>query len=59
MKGEPARNDYACMLTVDSADLGRDGDTQELIVVTDGLQLHLGPSRLGGNMHGEMMGGGM
>ncbi len=58
-------SDYECedsyffTLMVDSDDLDGDGDTQELIVVTDGLQLHMGPSGLGGHSQGGMMGGGM
>lgn len=50
---------YACTLMVDSDDLDGDGDTQELIVVTDGLPLHMGPSGMGGHLHGGMMGGGI
>jgi hypothetical protein len=49
---------YSFTLMVDSDDLDGDGDTQELIVVTDGLQLHMGLSGMGGHVHGGMIGGG-
>jgi len=48
---------YHCFVEPDADDVDGDGDTEELIVTTDGLRLHLGPSGLNGHGHG--MGGGM
>lgn len=46
---------YECSLTPDIDDLDGDGDTEELIITTAGLQAHLGSARLFG--HGHMMKG--
>ena len=54
---------YTCALAPDSDDLDQDGDTEELIVVTSGLQLHMRAGGMGRHMwsdnsqFGGMMGG--
>jgi len=51
-------SDYLCgsayhgFLTADVNDLDADGDTDELIVTTEALMLHLGPIGMGGHHHG-------
>ncbi len=45
---------YACSLEADVDDLDEDGDTEELIIVSDGLILHM----LNGGPTGHMHGGG-
>ena len=45
---------YRCFLTPDVDDLDENGDTEELVVITDALRFHMGSGGVAG--HGHMMG---
>ncbi len=50
---------YECVLTPDVDDLDGDGDTEELILISDGMELHMRNGGPTGHMHGtdsDMMG---
>ncbi|MCH7873200.1 MAG: hypothetical protein IID33_16010, partial [Planctomycetes bacterium] len=47
-------DEYVCRLRADVDDLDGDGDTSELIVITESLALHMGPGGFG--RYGGMMG---
>ncbi len=44
---------YLCFFGVDTEDVDADGDAEELIVITEALELHTGPNGMRG--HGHMM----
>lgn len=47
---------YGCTLTSDVDDLDGDGDTEELIIVSDGMQSHMMNGGVEGHMHGSSFG---
>ncbi|HNO78136.1 MAG TPA: hypothetical protein PKN33_08755 [Phycisphaerae bacterium] len=47
---------YGCTLTPDVDDLDEDGDTEELVIISDGMQRHMMNGGVEGHMHGSSQG---
>ncbi|GJM25870.1 MAG: hypothetical protein DHS20C16_22850 [Phycisphaerae bacterium] len=47
---------YGCTLTPDVDDLDGDGDTEELVIISDGMQTHMTNGGVEGHMHGSRSG---